>query len=144
MSRLQYLVVDYDDTNGKCYVYVSDAANRAIIAYDVVESKGSRVVLPKVIAAGCTKRDVLYVDRHIPVGHQGVHDPDRIPTPGFCWQSDRFGRQTGQNGKLTATLSYAIIILLLLLLLKTVIGTHLQCGREGVTKDFVFPRYKIV
>jgi hypothetical protein len=61
MSRLQYLVVDYDDTNGKCYVYVSDAANRAIIAYDVVESKGSRVVLPKVIAAGCTKRDVLYV-----------------------------------------------------------------------------------
>ncbi|XP_060851316.1 protein yellow-like [Rhopalosiphum padi] len=61
MSRLQYLVVDYDDTNGKCYVYVSDAANRAIIAYDVVESKGSRVVLPKAIAAGCTKRDVLYV-----------------------------------------------------------------------------------
>ncbi|XP_027849763.2 protein yellow-like isoform X2 [Aphis gossypii] len=61
MSRLQSLVVDYDETNGKCYVYVSDAANRAVIAYDVVESKGSRVVLPKAIAAGCTKRDVLYV-----------------------------------------------------------------------------------
>lgn len=61
MSRLQSLAVDYDETNGKCYVYVSDAANRAVIAYDVVESKGSRVVLPKAIAAGCTKRDVLYV-----------------------------------------------------------------------------------
>ncbi|XP_015368103.1 PREDICTED: uncharacterized protein LOC107164701 [Diuraphis noxia] len=60
MSRLQYLAVDYDETDGKCYVYVSDAANRAVVAYDLVESKGWRVLLPKEIAAGCTKRDVLY------------------------------------------------------------------------------------
>ncbi|CAI6344495.1 unnamed protein product [Macrosiphum euphorbiae] len=60
MSRLQCLAVDYDQTDGKCYVYVTDAANRAVIAYDVAESKGARVVLPKAIAAGCTKRDVLY------------------------------------------------------------------------------------
>lgn len=56
------MVADYDPADGKCYVYVSDAANRAVIAYDVVESKGARVVLPKEIAPGCAgRRDVLYV-----------------------------------------------------------------------------------
>lgn len=59
MSRLQYLAVDYD-ADGKCYVYVTDAANRAIIAWDVAESKGWRVMLPKGIASGCVRRDVLY------------------------------------------------------------------------------------
>jgi len=33
-------------------VNVTDAANRAVIAYDVAESKGARVVLPKAIVAG--------------------------------------------------------------------------------------------
>lgn len=61
LSRLQYLAVDYETADGKCYVYVSDAANRALIVYDVVESKGTRVVLPKAVAAGCAKRDVLYL-----------------------------------------------------------------------------------
>lgn len=61
MSRLQYLVVDYDLGSGKCYVYVSDAANRALIMYDVAESRGVRVVLPKAIVSCCDKRDVLYV-----------------------------------------------------------------------------------
>lgn len=61
MSRLQYLAVDYDPADGKsCHVYVTDAANRALITYDVAAAKGVRVVLPKAIAAGCAKRDVLY------------------------------------------------------------------------------------
>lgn len=60
-SRLQYLAVDYDPADGdKCHVYVTDAANRAVIAYDVAAAKGARVVLPKAIAAGCARRDVLY------------------------------------------------------------------------------------
>lgn len=59
-SRLQYLVVDYAP-DGRCYVYVSDAATRAILVYDVAAGKGYRVVLPKAITAGCTRRDVLYL-----------------------------------------------------------------------------------
>lgn len=61
ISRLQYLVVDYDQADGKVYVYVSDAANRALIVYDVVESKGVRLTLPKAVAPECTRRDVLYI-----------------------------------------------------------------------------------
>lgn len=63
MSRLQYMVVDRDPgaVDGECHVYVSDAANRALIVYNVAGSKGVRVLLPKAIAAGCAKRDVLYV-----------------------------------------------------------------------------------
>lgn len=59
-SRLQYLVVDYS-SDGRCYIYVSDAANRAIIAYDVQASRGFRVVLPKALTQGCQRRDVLYL-----------------------------------------------------------------------------------
>lgn len=59
-SRLQYLAIDYS-TDGHCYVYVSDAATRAILVYDVASGKGFRVVLPKAITAGCTRRDVLYL-----------------------------------------------------------------------------------
>lgn len=59
-SRLQYVVVDYAP-DGRCFVYVSDAATRAVIVYDVAESKGYRVVLPSEITAGCSKRDVLYM-----------------------------------------------------------------------------------
>lgn len=59
-SRLQYIVVDYA-SDGRCYVYVSDAATRSIIVYDVQASRGFRVVLPKAVTEGCPKRDVLYL-----------------------------------------------------------------------------------
>lgn len=59
-SRLQYLVVDYAGDN-RCYVYISDAAQRSIIVYDVQASRGFRVILPKAVTAGCPKRDVLYL-----------------------------------------------------------------------------------
>ncbi|EDW69754.1 protein yellow [Drosophila novamexicana] len=59
-SRLQYLVVDYAPDGG-CFIYVSDAANRAIIVYNLQADRGFRVVLPKAVSAGCRSRDVLYI-----------------------------------------------------------------------------------
>ncbi|VVC35617.1 Major royal jelly protein/protein yellow [Cinara cedri] len=58
LSRLQYLAVDYDIADGKRYVYVSDAARRAVIAYDVARSKGARPVLPEELAAHRARRGV--------------------------------------------------------------------------------------
>lgn len=40
-SRLQYLAVDYG-SDGRAFVYISDAAARAIIVYDVTASRGYR------------------------------------------------------------------------------------------------------
>lgn len=57
-SRLQYLAVEY--ANGHPFVYVTDAATRSIIAFDVVADKGIRVVLPKEMLSDVPKRDVLY------------------------------------------------------------------------------------
>lgn len=59
-SRLQYIVVDYS-ADGRCYVYISDAATRSIIVYDVQASRGFRVILPSAVTQGCPKRDVLYM-----------------------------------------------------------------------------------
>lgn len=59
-SRLQYIKVDYTK-DGRCFVYVSDAATRSIIVYDVQAKRGYRLVLPKAVIHGCTKRDVLYL-----------------------------------------------------------------------------------
>lgn len=59
-SRLQYLAVDYG-RDGRAFVYVSDAAARALIVYDVQASKGYRVILPKAVSEGCGKKDVLYI-----------------------------------------------------------------------------------
>lgn len=59
-SRLQYLVVDYT-TEGGAFVYVCDAATRAILVYDIEQNQGYRVVLPKAVTSGCTHRDVLYM-----------------------------------------------------------------------------------
>lgn len=59
-SRLQYLAIDYA-ADGKCYVYVSDASTRAIIVFDVQASRGFRVVLPKTVISGSSKKDVLYL-----------------------------------------------------------------------------------
>jgi len=47
---------------------------------------------------GRVRRRRRGADCHVPVGCQGVHGQDRIPASRFCGQSDRFGRQTGQNG----------------------------------------------
>lgn len=57
-SRLQYLVVEYAP-DGRPFVYISDAATRSVLVFDVAGNKGYRVVLPKVVA-NC-KRDVLYL-----------------------------------------------------------------------------------
>lgn len=59
-SRLQYIQVECLK-GGRCYVYVSDAGNNAIIVYDVYGGRGYRVILPKAVHLGCRYRDVLYV-----------------------------------------------------------------------------------
>lgn len=59
-SRLQYFVVDYSADN-RCFLYISDAAQRSIIVYDVQASKGFRVVLPNAVCSDSPKRDVLYL-----------------------------------------------------------------------------------
>lgn len=60
-SRLNYITADYGD-DGRVFVYVSDAATRAVIVWEVAADRGYRVVLPKAIAHDCTsRRDVLYI-----------------------------------------------------------------------------------
>lgn len=59
-SRLQYLVVDYAADN-RCFVYISDAATRSLLVFDVQASRGFRVVMPKAVTYGSSKRDVLYL-----------------------------------------------------------------------------------
>ncbi|XP_012284415.1 protein yellow [Orussus abietinus] len=59
-SRLQYLAADYS-LDGRVFVYVSDAATRSILVYDVTSGRGYRVVLPKAVTLGCSRRDVLYL-----------------------------------------------------------------------------------
>ncbi len=59
-SRLQYLAIDYA-ADGRCFVYVSDASTRAIIVFDVQASRGFRVVLPKAVISGSSRKDVLYL-----------------------------------------------------------------------------------
>ncbi|KAJ8889499.1 hypothetical protein PR048_008998 [Dryococelus australis] len=58
LSRLQQLVVDHA-ADGSCYVYVSDAAARSILVWDVTRARGFRVVLPASVLAGCSRRNVL-------------------------------------------------------------------------------------
>lgn len=53
-SVLQYLTVDGS------HLYISDAGSRAFIVYDTVADRGCRVVLPKAVEHGCSRRDVLY------------------------------------------------------------------------------------
>ncbi|KZC08252.1 PREDICTED: major royal jelly protein 1 [Dufourea novaeangliae] len=59
-SRLQYLAVDYAE-DGQVYVYVSDAATRAIIVYNVTADRGYRVVLPRAVVKSAEKKDALYL-----------------------------------------------------------------------------------
>lgn len=57
-SRLQYIVVEYAP-DGRPFAYVSDAATRSILVFDIAGNRGYRVVLPKAVASG--RRDVLYL-----------------------------------------------------------------------------------
>ncbi|VEN57371.1 unnamed protein product [Callosobruchus maculatus] len=57
-SRLQYVVSEYAP-DGRPFVYVSDAATRSILVFDVAGNKGYRVVLPNAVAG--SRRDVLYI-----------------------------------------------------------------------------------
>lgn len=59
-SRLQYMAVDYA-SDGQVYVYVSDAATKAIIVYNVTSDNGYRVVLPRAVTSYGDKRDALYL-----------------------------------------------------------------------------------
>uniref|UniRef100_A0A348G6A5 Royal jelly protein n=1 Tax=Odontomachus monticola TaxID=613454 RepID=A0A348G6A5_ODOMO len=59
-SRLQYVVADYNP-DGRVFIYVSDAATRAVLVYDVTSSRGYRVVLPQAVTTNCSRRDVLYL-----------------------------------------------------------------------------------
>lgn len=59
-SRLQYVVADYNP-DGRVFIYVSDAASRAILVYDVTTGRGYRVVLPQAVTLNCDRRDVLYL-----------------------------------------------------------------------------------
>lgn len=59
-SRLQYVVADYSP-DGRVLIYVSDAATRAILVYDVTSGRGYRFVLPKTVTTGSSRKDVLYL-----------------------------------------------------------------------------------
>ncbi|XP_014476545.1 PREDICTED: major royal jelly protein 5 [Dinoponera quadriceps] len=59
-SRLQYVVADYNP-DGHVFIYISDAATRAILVYDVTSDRGYRVVLPQAVTMNCSRRDVLYL-----------------------------------------------------------------------------------
>nr|BDD85303.1 yellow-g2 protein [Ischnura senegalensis] len=59
-SRLQYVVADVAP-DGHTFLYVSDAATRSLIVYDVHRGRGFRVMLPKAVTEGCASRDVLYL-----------------------------------------------------------------------------------
>lgn len=58
-SRLQYISVEYDP-NGQPFAYVTDAAARSILVFDVLADKGMRFVLPSELLEDVGKRDVLY------------------------------------------------------------------------------------
>ncbi|XP_044005628.1 L-dopachrome tautomerase yellow-f2-like [Aphidius gifuensis] len=60
-SLLQYLEVDYA-SSGHPYIYISDASNRAIIVYDVLNDRGTRVSLPKAVNLGSSIDDMLFMN----------------------------------------------------------------------------------
>lgn len=60
LSRLQYLAIDYAE-DGQVYAYISDAASKSIILYNITADKGHRVILPNAVSAGVQRRDVLYL-----------------------------------------------------------------------------------
>lgn len=59
-SRLQFLLVDYLP-DGRAFAFVTDAGLGGIVVYDVLGSKGFRVVLPAGLSDGTPTKDVLYM-----------------------------------------------------------------------------------
>lgn len=60
-SRLSYIAADYGD-DGRAFVYVSDAATRAVIVWDVAAGRGYRMVMPKAVTRDCAgPGDAMYV-----------------------------------------------------------------------------------
>ncbi|XP_014244848.1 uncharacterized protein LOC106664014 [Cimex lectularius] len=60
ISRVQFIVADYDK-DGKCYLYISDAATMSIIVWDVTNKVGHRVMLPDDVISENAPKDVLYL-----------------------------------------------------------------------------------
>ncbi|GAB1861268.1 Major royal jelly protein 1 [Camponotus japonicus] len=60
LSRLQYLAIDYAE-DGQVYAYITDAASKSIIVYNITADKGHKVILPNAVTTGVQRRDVLYL-----------------------------------------------------------------------------------
>lgn len=60
LSRLQYLAIDYAE-DGQVYAYITDAASKSIIVYNIIADKGYKVILPNAVTLGVDRRDVLYL-----------------------------------------------------------------------------------
>lgn len=58
-SRLQYISSDISD-QGKVYLYITDAATKSIIVYNVNSETGHLVSLPPDVSSGSDCCDVLY------------------------------------------------------------------------------------
>lgn len=72
-SRLNRVAADYGDDGRRPFVYVTDAATRAVIAWDVTAGRGHRAVLPEAVARGrATGRDVLSMALARPPGGRGA------------------------------------------------------------------------
>ncbi|XP_050298444.1 major royal jelly protein 1-like [Anthonomus grandis grandis] len=56
-SRIQFVIADYGN-DGQPFIYVTDAATRSVLVFDVIGEKGYRLVLPKAITEA--RKDVLY------------------------------------------------------------------------------------
>ena len=59
-SRLQYIVTDYN-SDGRIFIYISDAASHSILIYDVTSDQGYRIILPTIVKQGCKNQNVLYL-----------------------------------------------------------------------------------
>lgn len=59
-SRLQYIVADVDILDRR-FLYISDAAQRAVIVHNLSEDTSYRVMLPESVTGGCASPDVLYL-----------------------------------------------------------------------------------
>lgn len=59
ISRLQYVIADYRPHDSRAFIYVTDAANNAILVYDVSSGHGYRLALPEDITGSKRMRDTL-------------------------------------------------------------------------------------
>nr|CAI5827550.1 unnamed protein product [Callosobruchus analis] len=70
-SRLQYIVAEYAP-DSRPFVYVSDAATRSILVFDVAGNKGYRVVLPSAVVGSKRRpirRSYSKTNKQFPVDH---------------------------------------------------------------------------